>query len=70
MHIPELDLELTQDIDSTLNMLRATIAQLNDLIGREDIDRIQKIETMRSLMETLELAKKKFREISDQIGGI
>lgn len=70
MRIPEIDMELANDIDSTLNMFRATLSQVNELIGREDIDRIQKIETLRSLMETLEIAKKKFQEISDRIGGI
>jgi len=70
MRIPEIDIELANDIDSTLNMFKATISQIDELIGREDIDRIQKIETLRGLVNTLELAEEKFREISNRIGGI
>ncbi len=70
MRIPEIDLDLARDIDNTLNMLRATLAQINEQILREDFDRIQKVETLRGLMVTLEIAKKKFNEISGRIGGV
>ena len=70
MRIPELDVDLTQQIDNTLNLLQATISQMNELITREDIDRIEKMETLRGLMNTLERGQKDFKEISGKLGGV
>jgi subtilisin family serine protease len=70
MRIPELDANLTQQIDNTLNLLQATISQINELITREDIDRIEKMETLRGLMNTLERGQQDFKEISGKLGGV
>ena len=67
--IPEIDTALGHDIDNTLNMLMATISMMNELINRDDVDKIQKIEAMRSLMENLARARKHFDDVSDRIGG-
>ncbi len=67
--IPEIDAVLGQDIDNTLNMLRATMTMMNELMNRDDVDKIQKIEAMRSIMEDLTRASKQFDDISNRIGG-
>ncbi|MCK5150714.1 MAG: hypothetical protein KAQ65_02685, partial [Candidatus Thorarchaeota archaeon] len=68
--IPEIDQVLGQDIDNTLNTLMATISMMNELINREDIDKIQKIEALRGLMADLERAREVFDSVSERIGGV
>ncbi len=68
--IIEADTTLTQDIDNSFNMLLATFVQMEDLISREDMDRIQKVEALRTLMVSLEKARKEFENISDKVGGV
>ncbi|MHA1137219.1 MAG: S8 family serine peptidase [Candidatus Thorarchaeota archaeon] len=70
LRIPEIDVELSQDIDSTLNALLAAFMQLEELIKREDLDRIQKIEALRVLMQSIEEGRKMFDRVSDRVGGI
>jgi len=70
LRIPEIDTELSQDIDSTLNALLAAFTQLEELIKREDLDQIQKIEALRVLMESVEAGRKMFDRVSDRVGGI
>jgi ABC-type multidrug transport system ATPase subunit len=54
MRIVEIDTELVREIDNTLNTLLAAFTQIELLIQREDLDRLQKIEALRSLMVTVE----------------
>lgn len=70
LRIPEIDTELSRDIDSTLNGLLAAFTQLEELIKREDLDRIQKIEALRVLMQSIEEGRKMFDRVSDRVGGI
>jgi hypothetical protein len=70
LRIPEIDTELSRDIDSTLNALLAAFTQLEELIKRDDIDRIQKIEMLRVLMQSLEEGRKMFDRVSDRVGGV
>ncbi|MFQ5832487.1 MAG: S8 family serine peptidase [Candidatus Thorarchaeota archaeon] len=70
MRIIEIDAELVREIDNTLNTLLAAFTQIEDLIQREDLDRIQKIEALRGLMDTLEQGGKMFDRISDKVGGV
>ncbi|MFW9799750.1 MAG: hypothetical protein ACFFD9_04905, partial [Candidatus Thorarchaeota archaeon] len=70
MRIIEIDPELVREIDNTLNTLLAAFTQIEDLIQREDLDRIQKIEALRGLMDTLEEGGKMFDRISDKVGGV
>ena len=44
--------------------------QLEELIRREDLDRIQKIEALRVLMEDIEMGRKMFDRVSEKIGGV
>jgi subtilisin family serine protease len=68
--IPELDSQLTMEIDNTLNTLLAAFMQIEELIRREDLDRVEKVELLRVLMESLEQARKMFNDISDKVGGV
>ncbi|TFH08091.1 MAG: hypothetical protein E4H14_07130 [Candidatus Thorarchaeota archaeon] len=70
LRIPEIDTELSRDIDSTLNALLAAFTQLEELIKREDLDQIQKVETLRVLMQSFEEGRKMFDRVSDRVGGI
>lgn len=70
LRIPEIDEDLRHEIDNTLNMLLAAFAQLEELIKREDLDRIQKIEALRVLMQSIEEGKSMFERVSDKVGGI
>jgi len=70
LRIPEVDVELTREIDTTLNMLLAAFMQLEDLIKREDMDRIQKIEALRVLMGSIEESRKMFDRVSNRVGGV
>ena len=70
LRIPEIDTELSRDIDSTLNALLAAFTQLEELIKREDLDQIQKIEALRVLMQSIEEGRKMFDRVSDRVGGI
>ena len=70
LRIPEIDIELSRDIDSTLNALLAAFTQLEELIKREDLDQIQKIEALRVLMESIAEGRKMFDRVSDRVGGI
>jgi hypothetical protein len=70
LRIPEIDTELSREIDTTLNALLAAFTQLEELIKREDLDRIQKIEALRVLMESIEEGRKMFDRVSDRVGGI
>ena len=70
LRIPEIDTELGQDIDSTLNALLAAFTMLEELIKREDLDQIQKIERLRVLMQSIEEGRKMFDRVSDRVGGV
>ena len=70
LRIPEIDTELSRDIDSTLNALLAAFTQLQELIRRDDLDQIQKIEALRVLMQSIEEGRKMFDRVSDRVGGI
>ncbi len=70
LRIPEIDGDLRREIDNTLNTLLAAFAQLEELIKREDLDRIQKVEALRVLMQSIEEGKKMFERVSDKVGGI
>ncbi len=70
MRIPEVDPQLQREIDNSLNNLLAAFLQMEELIHREDLDRVQKIETLRGLMRGLEEARKRFDKVSRTIGGV
>jgi subtilisin family serine protease len=70
LRIPEIDEDLRREIDNTLNMLLATFSQLEELIKREDLDRIQKVEALRVLMQSIDQGKNMFDKISDKVGGV
>jgi subtilisin family serine protease len=70
LRIPEVDPDLVMEIDSTLNMLLAAFTQLEELIKREDLDRIQKVEALRVLMENIEEARRMFDRVSEKVGGV
>ena len=70
LRIPEVDIELSREIDNTLNMLLAAFTQLEDLIKREDMDRIQKVEALRVLMDSIEESRKMFDRVSNRVGGV
>ncbi|RDE16786.1 MAG: hypothetical protein C4K48_01095 [Candidatus Thorarchaeota archaeon] len=70
LRIPEIDSDLRREIDNTLNTLLAAFAQLEELIKREDLDRIQKVEALRVLMQSIEEGKKMFERVSDKVGGV
>ena len=70
LRIPEVDVELAREIDTTLNMLLAAFMQLEDLIKREDMDRIQKVEALRVLMGSIEESRKMFDRVSNRVGGV
>ncbi|TFF67065.1 hypothetical protein EU520_01690 [Candidatus Thorarchaeota archaeon] len=68
--IPELDTQLVQNIDNALNTLLAAFIQIEELIKREDMDRIEKVETIRAMMDGLERARKEFEKVSKEVGGV
>ncbi|UCE10081.1 MAG: S8 family serine peptidase [Candidatus Thorarchaeota archaeon] len=68
--IVEVTEQLTIDIDNSLNTLLAALVQIQELIQREDIDRVEKIEMLRGLMTGLVRAQEMFERISDKIGGV
>jgi subtilisin family serine protease len=70
LRIPEIDSDLRNEIDNTLNTLLAAFSQLEELIKREDLDRIQKVEALRVLMQSIEEGKNMFERVSDKVGGI
>ena len=70
MRIVEIDSELVREIDNTLNTLLAAFTQIELLIQREDLDRLQKIEALRSLMVTVEEGRRLFEKVSDKVGGV
>jgi subtilisin family serine protease len=70
LRIPEIQPDLVREIDNTLNTLLAAFTQLEDLIQREDLDRIQKVEALRVLMSDIEEGRKMFDRVSDKIGGV
>ena len=70
LRILEIDTELAHEIDTTLNALLAAFTQIEELIKREDLDRIQKIEALRVLMESIEEGRKMFDRVSDRVGGV
>lgn len=70
MRIPEVDTELVMEIDNTLSALLAAFTQLEELIKREDLDRIQKVEALRVLMENIEEGIKMFDRVSNKVGGV
>jgi hypothetical protein len=70
LRIPEIDTALGREIDNTLSSLLAAFTQLEDLIQREDLDRIQKIEALRVLMQDIEEGRKMFDRVSDKVGGV
>jgi len=70
LRIVDIDTQLVREIDNTLNTLLAAFTQIEYLIQREDLDRIQKVEALRGLMVTLEEGRKMFEKISDKVGGV
>lgn len=70
MRIVEIDTELVREIDNVLNTLLAAFTQIELLIQREDLDRLQKIEALRSLMVTVEEGRRLFERVSDKVGGV
>lgn len=70
MRIPEVDPELTRRIDTALNTLLAVFRQMEEIIQREDLDRIEKIESLRGLKDSLEEAEELFEEVNDMVGGV
>jgi hypothetical protein len=70
LKIPEIQPDLIHEIDNTLSSLLAAFMQLEDLIQREDLDRIQKVEALRVLMSDIEEGRKMFDNVSDKIGGV
>ncbi len=70
LRIAEIDTELGHEIDTTLNAFLAAFTQLEELIKREDLDRIQKIEALRVLMQSFEEGRKMFDRVSDRVGGV
>ncbi len=70
MKIPEVDPQLVMEIDNTLSALLAAFTQLEELIKRDDLDRIQKVEALRVLMENIEEGRKMFERVSDKVGGV
>ena len=70
LRIPEVDPQLVMEIDNTLSALLAAFTQLEELIKREDLDRIQKIEALRVLMENIEEGRRMFERVSDKVGGV
>ena len=70
LRIPEIEPELVREVDNTLNALLAAFTQLEELIRREDLDRVQKIEALRILMEDIEVGRKMFERVSEKIGGV
>jgi hypothetical protein len=58
------------EIDNTLNTLLAAFMQIEELIRREDLDRVEKVELLRVLMESLEQARKMFNDVSEKVGGV
>ncbi|MFW9966983.1 MAG: S8 family serine peptidase [Candidatus Thorarchaeota archaeon] len=70
MRIVEIDTELVREIDNTLNTLLAAFTQIELLIQREDLDRLQKIEALRGLMVTVEEGRRLFERVSDKVGGV
>jgi len=70
MRIPEMGPQLAREVDNSLNNLLAAFIQMEELIHREDLDRVQKIETLRGLMRGLEEARKRFDKVSRTIGGV
>ncbi|MBD3404716.1 MAG: S8 family serine peptidase [Candidatus Lokiarchaeota archaeon] len=68
--IPELDTRLMNDIDTSLNTLLAIFIQMQEIIQRKDIDRIQKVELIRGLMVSLREGLQEFSDVSDTVGGV
>jgi subtilisin family serine protease len=68
--IPDVDAQLGREIDNTLNTLLAAFMQIEELIRREDLDRVEKVEMLRVLMESLEQARKMFNNVSEKVGGV
>jgi len=70
LRIPDIDPEFVREIDNTLSALLAAFTQLEELIQRQDLDRIQKIEALRVLMQDIEMGRKMFDRVSDKVGGV
>ena len=70
MRIVEIDTELVREIDNALNTLLAAFTQIELLIQREDLDRVQKIEALKGLMVTVEEGRRLFERVSDKVGGV
>ncbi|MHA2077257.1 MAG: S8 family serine peptidase [Candidatus Thorarchaeota archaeon] len=70
LRIPEIQPDLVREIDNTLSTLLAAFMQLEDLIQREDLDRVQKVEALRVLMSDIEQGRKMFDKVSDKVGGV
>ncbi len=70
LRIPEVDTTLTQDIDNTMNRFLAAFVQIEGVIKSEELDRVQKVESLRAMMNLLEDAKKDFEKLSEKVGGV
>ncbi|MEM2143248.1 MAG: S8 family serine peptidase, partial [Candidatus Thorarchaeota archaeon] len=70
LRIPEVDLFLGQDIDNTMNKFLAAFVQMEGVIRNEDLDRVQKVESLRAMMKMMDDAKRDFKRISKRVGGV
>ncbi len=70
LRIPEVDKELMYAIDNSMNMLMAVSVQIEELVRNEQLDRLEKVEAMRSLIRAIDNAKKKFEIVSANVGGV
>ena len=70
LRIPDVDTTLTQDIDNTMNRFLAAFVQIEGVIKSDELDRVQKVESLRAMMNLLEDAKKDFEKLSEKVGGV
>lgn len=70
LKVPEIDRTLAEDIDNTLNMMRAAFIQIESMMDAGDVDRIQKVEMIRGMMNVLDKALEEFDKVSGRIGGV
>ncbi|NWF94792.1 MAG: S8 family serine peptidase [Candidatus Thorarchaeota archaeon] len=70
LHIPEVDTLLVHEIDTSLNTLLAAFVQMGDVIRSEGLERIEKVEALRSMRKTLEDAERQFDKVDKKVGGV
>ncbi len=70
LRVPIVDETLAQDIDNMLNQLLAAFVQIEELIRQPGMERVEKVETIRGMMDLLHRALEEFERISGRIGGV